>query len=48
MSDNQIVSITKDKMCLEQDIGGTLWRFYYQRVDNQWIRYTRVKVDAAH
>ena len=48
MNENNAVNTSDNKMCLEQTIDGILWRFYYQKINDQWVRYTRIKVDSMH
>lgn len=48
MNNGNDTNVTDNKICLEQTIDGTLWRFSYQKINDQWVRYSRIKVNQVH
>ncbi len=45
MTEETVKKTSEDTMCIQHDIEGSIWRFHYQRVDGNWVRYMREKVE---
>jgi hypothetical protein len=47
MMNESVTTISEDTLCIEHDIDGVVWRFYYKMVDGAWVRYMRERVELA-
>jgi len=44
MIKQSVETLSEKRICIEQFIDGSAWRFYYQNIDGQWVGYRREKV----
>ncbi|WP_157117811.1 hypothetical protein [Oceanicoccus sagamiensis] len=47
MINESVKIIDEETLCIEHDIDGIAWRFYYKMVDGQWVRYMRERIEQA-
>ena len=48
INEPELIAVSANAMCLQHSIEGTIWRFYYKKVDQQWVRYCRINLSALH
>ena len=34
----------EESLWVDQEVDGSLWRFYYKQIHGQWVKYTKIEL----